>query len=59
VDVVDDSGYTSLANVSIPSRRLLAASIKQYRENIGQMFRFWSVLPNNWSKKQGTGQTAV
>ena len=59
VDVVDDSGYTFLANGRILSLRLLTFSSKRYRENIGQMLRFWSILPKNWSKKQLTGQTAV
>ena len=59
VDVVDDSGYTFLANVRIPSLRLLTSASQNYRGNIGQMFRFWSVLPIDWSKKQATGQTAV
>ena len=59
VDVVDDSGYTFLANVRIPSLRLLTSASQNYRGNIGQMFRFWSVLPGNWSKKQATGQMAV
>jgi hypothetical protein len=58
MDVGDDSSYTSLAAHPFSLRLLISAS-KRYRENIGQMFRFWSVLPKKWSKKQGTGQTAV
>jgi hypothetical protein len=59
VDVVDDFGYGFLANVRILSLCLFPHPSKQYRENIGQMFRFWSILPKKWPEKRGTGQTAV
>ena len=59
VDVVDDSGYTFLANVRMSSLRLLTYASQNYRGNIGQMFRFWSVLLKYWSKKHVAGQTAV
>jgi len=55
-DVVHDSGYISLANVRVLCIRLLTSASKRYRENIGPMFRFWSVLPNKWSNKPGRGK---
>jgi AraC family transcriptional regulator len=54
VDVVDDSGYSTLANLRILSLLLINVCEKTIPENIGQMFRLWSVLPNKWSKKPPT-----
>jgi hypothetical protein len=59
VDVVDDSGYGSLVNVRILSLCLFTHPSKRYRENIGQMFRFWSILPKKWPEKQRSRKTAV
>jgi len=64
VDVVDNSGYSSLVNVRIlivssSSLRLLTFASNRYPENIGQMFRFGQFFRINGLKNHRTAQTAV